>query len=69
MYNGLYINDSAWRDRHDMPSRIQAGRQDDGRRVERAMRPPRTPGAVQPARRCEHDDRNKEGPRHRHVPR
>ena len=59
----------AWRDRHDRPSRIQAGRQGDGRRVERAMRPPRTPGAARPARRSEHDDRNKEGPRHRHVPR
>ena len=59
----------AWCNRHDRPPRIQAGRQGDGRREDRAMRPPRTPGAVRPARRSEHDDRNKEGPRHRHVPR
>ena len=47
----------AWRDRDDRPSRVHAGQQGDERRVERAVRPPRTPGAVRPARQ---NGRNKE---------
>ena len=64
------------RDQHDRPVCMQAGRQGDRRRVERAARPPRTPRtthAMRPPRRDEQerkrDDRNREEPRHRLVPR
>ena len=66
--NAVY-GSGAWRDRHDRPSLVQAGRQGGERRVKRAMRHPRTPGAVRSARGSEQDGRNKDGPRHEHVPR